>query len=876
MLISGERFRAPAEYLLVVVATGLYAAGLCYLPPTVFESGDFVAVWKPTFHLLAESVRAGVVPLWNPYAGLGRPFLGDTQNVVCYPPTYLICLGQELGIFLLAWLHGAVAILGMRRLGDVLSTGRWQSYLMGFSYLASGPLIAHWVSGQIPYCWGLCYVPWLLYHAARTEEPWHGGRMAQYAGWLGLQFLCGHPQVFWFSAMGQVVFIFASTFRFPLRQSLRHVGHRLGQFGVAGVWCAGLVAVALLPMLELARESNRAESTAAFANSYNMAWTDLLSLFVPRWRGLVWESNLLVGAVIVVTGVLGLCRVRERNVRGLLGMLAIGLLLALGDNTPFFGLFYKWLPGYAGFRFQARAALLAVLALICAEGIWLSRPHPRLQALWDYLLGISVRYALVMLAVLQVLDLLQGAWMTKRFVTPTCCSTLKVPIEHSLEQRLLQVLREKTLIKDSLPPPVVCVPPSVVPANYGMVYHYASFDAACSLFLQRPWDYLHGMLCITPPIEKGSLSPQVYDHGPFPYHDVSLSVGKPPKDPLFVVNGTPAPRVFVVYAAQSADYATVLNLLTNGHDISECALLERPLVEPLPQTNRLLPSPAAIRRFELNELLVDVEAKTNALLVVGEAWYPGWRAEIDGKPGACLAANAWMRAVPLLTGRHQVRLYFRQDYLLAGLLISVASLGLLIAAVAGQRDATPFPAGEPGVIRVPRQQQATKRTSHPRSKALAHGQKSPPAYRRVLRALALGGLVACAGLLAYAESRNVRLFRANKASVDADVELRTGDALFKQHRAAEARPHFMDALRLAKEACRLTEYRDPWQYSMLAVAYYDLLAAYYAGGSLDEAWDTAKAGRDVALATGQQPWVNMFQKQMDEIAARKARPDGPK
>ena len=189
--MSGERRRARRENLLVVLTTGLFAAGLCFIPPTVFEGLGYVTYWRPTLHFLANTVRAGVIPLWNPYVGLGRPFLADMQNVVCYPPAYLICVGQEAGVFLLGWLHGLVAIWGMRRLGDALGTGRWQSYFMGFTYLASGELAARWMTAEISYCWGLCFVPWLLYYVLRTEEPWQSPRLAQYAGCLAMQFLCG-------------------------------------------------------------------------------------------------------------------------------------------------------------------------------------------------------------------------------------------------------------------------------------------------------------------------------------------------------------------------------------------------------------------------------------------------------------------------------------------------------------------------------------------------------------------------------------------------------------------------------------------------------------------------------------------------------------
>jgi hypothetical protein len=859
------------ETLLLVIATGLYAAGLCYVPPTVFQSADYLLYFKPAFHFLAESVRAGALPLWNPYAGLGRPFLADTQNAVCYPPTYLICFGQELGLFLLTWLHGALAVMGMRRLGSVLGIGRWQSYLMGLSYLASGALIARWATGQIGYCWALCYLPWLLYHAVRTQEPWQGRRLGLYAGCLALQFLCGHPQVFWFSAIGQAAFILASTVRLPLRETLRDLGQRFGQFGVSCVWCAGLVAIALLPMLQLAHESNRAESTAAFTNSYNMRWVDLLSLVVPRWKGLVWENNLLVGVVVALTGVMGLYRVRERNVRGLLAMLGIGLLLALGDNTPLFGLFYKWLPGYAGFRFQARAALLAVMALICAEGIWLSRPHPCLRAVWDYLSRIPVLYVVLALVILQIFELLQGAWMTKRFVTPTCSLVLDVPVEHSLELVLMDELQNDNLIKPFQPPPRVCVPRTVVSANHGMLYHYASLDAGGSLFLRRPWDYLHEMLGLTPPIEKGSLSPQVYEHGPFPYDDLSLLVGKPPKDPWFAIRGQPSPRAFIVYAAQCEDYDTVLDRLANGHDIRQCALLETSLNEPLPQTNGLGPSPAVFERFEPNELIVDFDAQTNALLVLAETWYPGWRAEIDGKPSICVSANTWMRAVPVSPGKHRAHLYFRQDYLLAGFFISLSSLGLVVGVVTWRgRCAEPSAPGRPEAIRRPAQPRVGQKHSSKRQPTpQVRRQGSLSGYLPLLRALAFSGALAFAGLLVYAEVQLVKWFRGQEAGTEANVEVRIGDVLYRQYQRDKAMPHFIESLRLAEQACRLTEYSDPVQFCTLAIA-------YDATGSHDKAMNVAKQGRDLAIAKGQGALADVFQEQINAIAARKPQGDMPR
>jgi hypothetical protein len=127
--------------------------------------------------------------------------------------------------------------------------------------------------------------------------------------------------------------------------------------------------------------------------------------------------------------------------------------------------------------------------------------------------------------------------------------------------------------------------------------------------------------------------------------------------------------------------------------------------------------------------------------------------------------------------------------------------------------------------------------------------------------LAFSGVLALSGLLVYAEIRHVRWFLGKEAGANAEIEFKIGDALFKQQGTEKAGPHFNEAVRLAEQACRLTDYRDPQQYSVLVVA-------YDAAGSSDKAMEMATLGRDHALATGQNSLADMFQGQMDQIAAR--------
>src|ERR1700733_13267427 len=98
------------ECLLVLLVTGGFAAGLCFREPNVLQSVDYVNFHAPNFHFLKEAVHEGRLPLWNPYIGLGRPFLAYIESAVFYPPTYLMCLGPRLGMFLLIWLHTLIGV----------------------------------------------------------------------------------------------------------------------------------------------------------------------------------------------------------------------------------------------------------------------------------------------------------------------------------------------------------------------------------------------------------------------------------------------------------------------------------------------------------------------------------------------------------------------------------------------------------------------------------------------------------------------------------------------------------------------------------------------------------------------------------------------
>jgi hypothetical protein len=93
-----------------------------------------------------------------------------------------------------------------------------------------------------------------------------------------------------------------------------------------------------------------------------------------------------------------------------------------------------------------------------------------------------------------------------------------------------------------------------------------------------------------------------------------------------------------------------------------------------------------------DELTVAVESDREAILVLSEVAYPGWRATLDGRDAPVLTADYTFRAVPVPAGRHEVRLVFdpplwRAGWLVAGLTAAAVAALVAVARRRGTRRA---------------------------------------------------------------------------------------------------------------------------------------------------------------------------------------------
>ena len=80
----------------------------------------------------------------------------------------------------------------------------------------------------------------------------------------------------------------------------------------------------------------------------------------------------------------------------------------------------------------------------------------------------------------------------------------------------------------------------------------------------------------------------------------------------------------------------------------------------------------------LNRAAVSVDATRPAMLVLSQAWSPGWEARIDGRITPVVRVDGLVQGVPVPAGSHRVELAYRAPGLRAGFLIALGTLTILL------------------------------------------------------------------------------------------------------------------------------------------------------------------------------------------------------
>jgi hypothetical protein len=345
--LSGLRFEVSAAWwrslLLNLLALGLLAlatAGFfwrilfagAWMPA---GGGDLAALLYPTYHLAAQSLKGGVLPLWNPYLWSGTPFVADIQASLFYPINLIyFWLTPQVtyrGVMLLSVFHFWLAGVGMYLFLRSLLPGRRVEERKNGSVQDQGSLAtphlrssASWLVISLPSLFGalafmfsdyfivhfgnlnlIAQAAWLpfiflFYHRSLSERR---PGLAVWAGvFLAIAAAAGHIQPLLIITLGlgwDLLYHLGLTFvrwraernAFSLREwsSAKHLVRDcrlpLATFAITLVVGLGLAAFVLFPAYEMVAYTPRADYNYAQASAYSLSPAQLVGLLVPSFFG---------------------------------------------------------------------------------------------------------------------------------------------------------------------------------------------------------------------------------------------------------------------------------------------------------------------------------------------------------------------------------------------------------------------------------------------------------------------------------------------------------------------------------------------------------------------------------------------------------------
>jgi hypothetical protein len=154
------------------------------------------------------------------------------------------------------------------------------------------------------------------------------------------------------------------------------------------------------------------------------------------------------------------------------------------------------------------------------------------------------------------------------------------------------------------------------------------------------------------------------------------------------------PRAYVADHAEVVSGQGILERLT-ASDFNPwvTALLEEPLPADkgagLASTSRRSLSTARVVRYQPNRVEIEAEMAAPGLLILSDAYYPGWTMTVDGQPAPLLRVNYALRGGYLSPGTHYVVFRFAPVAFYIGLAVTCAALaagtGVLIACFVSTR-----------------------------------------------------------------------------------------------------------------------------------------------------------------------------------------------
>jgi hypothetical protein len=360
-----EAWLTPGRFTLLLVSLVFVTYPEVILGEGTFFYRDFQLFAYPWAHYNRESFWRGEFPLWNPLSNCGVPFLAQWNTMTLYPGSLLyllLPLSWSLGVFCL--LHLVLGGFGMYRLAFRWSNHRWAAALAGVAFAFNGLVLNSlmWTNNIAALGW----MPWVV---LCVERAWReGGKRLVIAAIVGaLQMLTGAPEIIFLTWVTAATIWLADTI-----EDRRSAGRTFRRLGTVAMLVAALAAVQLLPFLiSSGIHSAISNSVAPFGRcppgARQPSGPAVLQFSLVAKRlfqyDQYWTSSYYVAVGVLTLAVIAIWKAGQPRVRLLGLLLALSIVLAMGEHTMLYGWLKQGIPALGFMRYPIKFVVLALFIL---------------------------------------------------------------------------------------------------------------------------------------------------------------------------------------------------------------------------------------------------------------------------------------------------------------------------------------------------------------------------------------------------------------------------------------------------------------------------------------------------------------------------------
>jgi hypothetical protein len=545
------------------------------------------------------------------------------------------------------------------------------------------------------------------------------------------QMLSAFPQSAYICALTYGSFVVFRVFTNPPQPGRFRVSLvLLGSLGIVTAIAGAAGAIVLLPLSELGNVSDRSQALGFEWSTVLAYWPpNVMTFLVPYINGdisdntyvgrsLFWEDYGYVGAATFVIALYGAVREWRRPLVAFsIAMTLVAYLLVLGRATPLFSLVYTVVPGMKLFRFPTRFLIVVELGLAVLAGIGLTRLSAELERRLSTVAPRAPRLIVAALCLGTVLDLSfyqprqnpmvsADAWLAPpQSVEFIRADNLQLrtftPGHRELHRRGFVVahgwanLAPYFALRDLLEPnagggfwgiPSADCYAGIAPRWYVDVWGDHNRDGLVLSRLARV--NFAGQTLRVRPMLGNVLRTFGVSHllSAYPVEGADMPLASHEGNAyIYRVDG--AARLRFVRAARHVrgDDEAAARLIDITFDPDREILLHDapttmgPTVEEVESGDQVVTKASAvITREDSRELAIDAEAPQDGFLLLADTFYPGWIAELDGKPVSIYRANLSVRGIQLPKGRHNIRFVYQAPGFAWGLRITLVAVSILL------------------------------------------------------------------------------------------------------------------------------------------------------------------------------------------------------